>query len=206
MKNDPDLRADLQRADLRLPDGIGLVYASQLQHWLTHQPALSERITGREITQHLLDKAQIEEDLTVMVIGGRGYDQLATKLPFIWTPGYESANRPLPEEEAQVVSLIQQHRPDIVLVAFGAPFQEKWLFSHQEILEESKVKIAMTVGGAIDSYLGVTPQVPTPIEKLHLEWLFRLVTQPWRWRRQLRLLVFLKLVWTEIVWSNLTTK
>ncbi len=114
-----------------------------------------------------------------------------------WLEGYRDVQNPTKQEEQEVVQTIKELRPDIVFVAFGAPAQEKWMFSHSSLLEESKVKIVMAVGGSFDYILGKVPQTPDWIARAGFEWLFRLVTQPWRWRRQLRLVQFVWLVLTQ---------
>lgn len=80
---------------------------------------------------------------------------------------------------------------DILFVAFGAPKQEKWIASH---LSELPVTMAMGVGGALDYLSETVSRAPGPVRALGLEWLYRLVRQPWRWRRQLALPQFVWLV------------
>lgn len=80
---------------------------------------------------------------------------------------------------------------DILFVAFGAPKQEFWI---SENLEKLPVKIAVGVGGAFDYISGKTPRAPGFIRNIGLEWLFRLIVQPWRIKRQVALLEFAWLV------------
>ena len=82
-------------------------------------------------------------------------------------------------------------KPSIILVAFGAPWQEQWVVNHREFLEKNKVKLVMVVGGAIDMLTGKVQRAPKFVQQLQLEWLFRLIQQPWRWKRQLRLIQFI---------------
>ena len=82
---------------------------------------------------------------------------------------------------------VNKYKPDILLVAYGAPWQEKWLWTNRHRL---KAKVGIGVGGAFD-YLTGHAAVPSEwINKLGLEWLWRLVHEPWRWRRQLSLIRF----------------
>lgn len=83
---------------------------------------------------------------------------------------------------------------DILFVAFGAPKQEFWI---SENLEKIPVKIAIGVGGAFDYISGRIPRAPFFVRKLGMEWLFRLILQPWRLKRQLALLEFIWLVIRE---------
>jgi len=83
---------------------------------------------------------------------------------------------------------------DILFVAYGAPKQEEWI---AENLEKLPVKAAMGVGGAFDYLSGRVPRAPKIIRMIGLEWLFRLVIQPWRIWRQLSLIMFIYLVCKE---------
>jgi N-acetylglucosaminyldiphosphoundecaprenol N-acetyl-beta-D-mannosaminyltransferase len=83
---------------------------------------------------------------------------------------------------------------DILFVAFGAPKQEFWIY---ENLENIPVKIAMGVGGAFDYLSGKIPRAPAFLRNIGLEWLYRLMVQPWRFRRQLSLWKFIWLVVKE---------
>lgn len=88
---------------------------------------------------------------------------------------------------------------DILFVAFGAPKQEFWI---SENLDKIPVKIAIGVGGAFDYISGKIPRAPGVIRSIGLEWLFRLIIQPWRIKRQLALLEFILLVVKEKLAKN----
>jgi N-acetylglucosaminyldiphosphoundecaprenol N-acetyl-beta-D-mannosaminyltransferase len=216
-QQNPQFLGHLQQFDLLLPDGQGLVWASQLLAGRGVQAPLQTRIAGREVVADLLQFAQTH-NMKVLVIGGRGYEgqimshakivpvsAIETKddrYPIYWTYGYENIESETSEEEQQLTDTIKQLKPDIVFVAFGAPFQEAWIINHQQLLEQANVKLAMVVGGSFDYLLGKVPQVPWLVEKLGFEWLFRLVAQPWRWKRQLRLLSFVYLVFKQALTSS----
>lgn len=192
---------DLLEADLLLPDGIGLVIASRLLTFVRPVTLLPERIAGVDIAIELLAFAK-KEQKKVLVIGGRGYHSYFSALsdPEIhWNEGYASISKPTEIEESEIKKLIQKTQPKIVFVAFGAPFQEKWLKEHRELLEKNGVKVAMAVGGAFDMVSGQVPRAPEWLRRVGGEWIFRLVQQPWRWRRQLRLLTFVKLLVQELL-------
>ncbi len=89
---------------------------------------------------------------------------------------------------------------DILFVAFGAPKQEFWI---SENLDKIPVKIAIGVGGAFDYISGKTPRAPLFLRSIGLEWLFRLIIQPWRIKRQFALLEFVWLVLKEKFKSNI---
>src|SRR5690606_32292622 len=85
-----------------------------------------------------------------------------------------------PEEEPAVLDSIREMRPDVILVALGVPRQEKWIARHQEALG---IPVAMGVGGSFDVFAERVQRAPAWMQRLHLEWLFRLYQEPWRWRR-----------------------
>ena len=186
----------LQQADILLPDGLGLVIASKFLAFFNQKKSLAEKIAGVEVVKDLLDMAS-QRDLEVLVIGGRGYspeDYFSYQGAKInWTPGYKQALKPTSQEEKQLEGMIKKIKPDVVFVAFGAPTQELWIEQHQVLLTKNKVKIAMTVGGSFDYLLNKVPRAPYWFRKLGLEWLFRLIIEPWRLKRQLRLIAFIVL-------------
>lgn len=88
---------------------------------------------------------------------------------------------------------IQQNHPIAVFVALGAPYQELWIAKHRETLKKAGVRCVMTVGGAFDILTGRINRAPLAFQNLGMEWLYRLFQQPWRWKRQLRLVEFVLL-------------
>lgn len=88
---------------------------------------------------------------------------------------------------------------DLLFIAFGAPKQEEWIYAN---LDKIPVKAAMGVGGAFDYIAGEVKRAPFLIRAIGFEWLYRLVKEPWRWRRQLALIEFVKLVVRERVGKN----
>jgi N-acetylglucosaminyldiphosphoundecaprenol N-acetyl-beta-D-mannosaminyltransferase len=91
---------------------------------------------------------------------------------------------PHPRDADAVLATIRQARPDALVVAFGVPVQELWLAAHAEQLG---VTVAVGVGGALDYFAGTVQRAPRWMRQAGLEWLFRLIRQPWRWRRMLAL-------------------
>ncbi len=110
-----------------------------------------------------------------------------------WTPAYQNKHQPTTIEEQALVKLINSLRPQIVLVALGAPEQEKWLIEHRSLLEKTGVSIAISIGGALDMLTGRIKRAPIWWQRLGLEWFWRLLMEPWRWRRQMKLLTFIKM-------------
>ena len=210
-----EFRTNLAQADILLPDGIGLVWASRLLSLRNKSAKLTARIAGREVVTDLLELAD-QQNLKVLVLGGREYpvkenSKLQTpnskQIPIIkyqnyqsiyWLSGYQDINKPIQSEEQQIRQVIKDLRPEIVFVGFGAPAQEKWLVDHKKLLQQAGVKLGMAVGGTFDYLLGIVSRCPRWLSNLGLEWLFRLVTQPWRLKRQLRLISFMSLVGKEL--------
>jgi N-acetylglucosaminyldiphosphoundecaprenol N-acetyl-beta-D-mannosaminyltransferase len=105
------------------------------------------------------------------------------------------AGSPAAAEVVEIIARIRDARPDILFVAFGAPRQDLWIAEHYDALG---VPVMMGVGGAFDHIAGVRRRAPQWVQDVNLEWLYRLVTQPWRWRRQLAL--------PQFVWSVLNER
>jgi N-acetylglucosaminyldiphosphoundecaprenol N-acetyl-beta-D-mannosaminyltransferase len=188
----PTFHQTISQADYLIPDGVGLIWAS---HQLTPLTPIQERIAGTDVVADLLELAATK-NWPVLVIGGRGYDTNLTSLPgkVSWVKGFEDVHHPTELESEQILSELQRLKPRLVFVALGAPFQETWIMSHQPVLASAGVKLAMSVGGAFDFLLGKVLRAPGWIQNLGLEWLFRLVLQPWRIGRQLALVKFWWLV------------
>lgn len=83
---------------------------------------------------------------------------------------------------------------DVLFVAYGHPKQELWMAKH---LDQLPVRVMIGVGGAFDYLSGSVPRAPKILRNVGLEWVFRLLIQPWRWKRQLALIEFIYLVFKE---------
>ncbi len=94
-----------------------------------------------------------------------------------------------PEEEENIISRIQEAKPDLLLVALGFPRQENFIQNNKNRLQ---AKMAVGVGGSFDVWAGEVKRAPKWIQAIHLEWFYRLCSNPTRWRRQLVLAEFLK--------------
>lgn len=194
----------LQMSDCNLPDGIGVVWASR---FLYATPALrvKERISGREMFDFLMRRAN-EKKYRVLLVGGkRDVARLATErlqkqypqAVFAFDGGALNIAHESQEEQSRVLAQITTFRPHIVCVAYGAPHQEQWLLNNRNFLDRGGVRVAMVVGGTLDGVAGLLHQPPSIVATLGLEWLWRLIQEPWRWRRQLALVKFIWLVKRE---------
>jgi N-acetylglucosaminyldiphosphoundecaprenol N-acetyl-beta-D-mannosaminyltransferase len=207
-------------ADILIPDGIGLIFATRIFSFfgkVKKGNGISERITGIDLTRDLLKIAK-KTGLKVLIVGGRGYEgrkidgqkvrifgidsegnvENNDQNTIWWTEGYNKVDSPTDGESRAIISTISTLRPDLVFVAFGAPNQEKWIVENRVALEKSGVSVAMAVGGTFDMLLGMIDRAPKWMQNLGLEWFYRLLKEPWRWRRQLRLLEFVGMVVREI--------
>ncbi|MBZ0301966.1 MAG: WecB/TagA/CpsF family glycosyltransferase, partial [Anaerolineae bacterium] len=108
---------------------------------------------------------------------------LRAKHPDLQIVGTTSGS-PARDEEDALVEQVNASGADILFVAYGAPEQDKWIARN---LPRLRVSMAMGIGGAFDFIAGVLPRAPLGMQRLGLEWLFRLYLQPWRFRRMLRL-------------------
>ncbi len=183
-QNDADFHQVLQQADLCIPDGIGLVWASR---WLGRP--LPERVAGSELVYHLAELAAQQGWRLFLLGAAPGVAQAAAEMlqqcyPTLVIAG-TYAGSPDPAENDELVRRINESRADILFVAYGAPKQDKWIARNRGHL--TTVRVAMGVGGALDFVTGRSVRAPHWLQNLGLEWLHRLVHEPWRWRRMLNL-------------------
>jgi len=128
-------------------------------------------------------------------VAERAAQRLTQKYPNLQIVG-TYAGSPRPEEEDEIVGLVRAAHPDALFVAYGAPAQDLWIARN---LHRLGVPVCMGVGGTFDFIAGVVPRAPDWVQRLGLEWSYRLLRQPWRWRRQLALARFVTLVLFSIV-------
>ena len=184
----------VKTAQIKIVDGIGIVLAGR---WLGIE--VGERVTGVGLMEDLLKMAS-DRRLRVLMIGGKENlaDQLAKcysdqfpKAKFKGLQGIENIQNPDTVEEEKIFSIVADYKPHLVFVAFGSPAQELWIARHKKEFESC---VVMGVGGAFDYLSGNITRPPVLIQKLGLEWAYRLIRQHWRWRRQLRLIRFTWLI------------
>lgn len=169
----------LRRAALVTADGVGLLWAAR--HLGVPLP---ERVTGSDGLSLIAERAA-REGWRLFLLGAaegvaaRAAERLCQRFPTLRIAGTYSGD-PSPEREDAIVALINAARADILFVAYGSPQQEKWLARNLARLE---VKVALGVGGAFDFVAGTARRAPLWMRRLGLEWLHRLIRQPWRVRR-----------------------
>ncbi len=186
-QDDPEFKTVLNKGDLVIPDGIGIVIASKIHHL-----GLKERVTGIDMMERILEYCNRSKS-SIFIFGGKpGVAETAVqniedkfsniKIKGVLDGYYDE------KDELKILDRINEEKPDVLFVALGAPKQEKWIEKHQKFLN---VKVAMGVGGAVDVYAGVAKRAPLIMRKLGLEWLYRLVKEPSRFGRMLVLPKFL---------------
>lgn len=185
---DARLKQLINHAQLVTPDGVGVVWAAnRLGH------PVSERVTGIDLIEALFPVAA-DKKWRIFLLGSKpGAAELAAqkvseKYPgAIWQTqhGYFRT-----EEQPQILKKIREFRPDLLLVGLGAPRQEFWIASHLDL-----ATVSIGVGGSFDSLAGLNKRAPQWIRDIHLEWLYRLLKQPKRLRRQM---VLPRFAWSVI--------
>lgn len=186
-RRDTAFRTALNSADLRVTDGIGLVFGGIfLYGWHNHL----HRTTGVDLAWKLAELAS-HLNKRVYLIGAR--KGVAVRAARVFKERFPNciiiADEGVPDdgsthadrEYEQLVEPIARVQPDILLVAFGSPRQDLWIARNLHRLPS--VRIAMGVGGALDYIAGVVARAPQWICKLGFEWLYRLVNQPHRFSR-----------------------
>ena len=181
---DDNYRKVLNSAKLALPDGIGVIVAGKIMG-----KPLKERIHGVDLVKSLCKEVS-KQPITVGFLGaGPNIAELTAECLRKNYPGLKVG---LVSEEWS--EELKNKKADILFVAFGSPKQEIWI---SENLERLPAKVVIGVGGAFDFISGKVRRAPLILRKTGLEWLFRLIIQPWRLKRQLRLVKFLYLVLRE---------
>jgi N-acetylglucosaminyldiphosphoundecaprenol N-acetyl-beta-D-mannosaminyltransferase len=188
--DDPELCRMLNASDLNAADGVGLILAAR---WLGCP--LRGRVTGSDGIYHLAAHCARQGYRLFLLGAGPGVaEQVATRLlerdPGLLVAG-TYAGSPYPEDEEDIVERVRAAAPEVLLVAYGVPAEEKWIARNRSRLG---VPVMIGVGGAFDFVAGVTRRAPVWMRRAGLEWLHRLISEPWRWRRQLALPTFVGLV------------
>ena len=182
---DEELRSLIASADLIIPDGIGLVYASKVMGC-----PLSERVTGIDFLESIIARlAQTGE--SIFFFGSKpdeAADRMKKKYPGLRVAGTQNGYFQ-PEEEALIVKQINESGADFLCVALGAPKQERFIAQHRD--EFTSVRGAIGVGGSLDVWAGNLKRAPEFYRNHGLEWLYRFIQQPTRFKRMLTLPVFM---------------
>ena len=184
-QDDKRYRSLLNDADLSIPDGIGLKLSGKVKN----------HIAGVDFMEKLISYSG-DWGVTVGLLGGKdgvaekAADCLRKKYPKIKVVFAESGGEV--DEDGNVIARnAVTDGCDLLFVAFGPPKQEKWIAKN---LDKLPVKVAMGVGGAFNYLSGEVRRAPKWVRSLGLEWLFRLISQPWRIKRQMALIKYVLLL------------
>lgn len=181
----------LQKADLVVPDGAGVLWAAEQQG-----ESFLERVTGCDLLHHLLQAAK-DNHIKVYCLGGaegvvkQALENATAELGDLPVVGYHSGYF-TEEEEVEILKDIERSGAQLVFVAFGVPKQEFWI---RDRLAHLDGVVAMGVGGSFDVMAGMLKRAPLWMQRNRLEWLYRLLLQPKRIIRMLALPKFMWAVW-----------
>jgi N-acetylglucosaminyldiphosphoundecaprenol N-acetyl-beta-D-mannosaminyltransferase len=193
-QSDAKFRSIINSSSLALPDGVGVWWAGR--H--LGRP-LPDRIPGVDLVEQLA-ALSTNRGYRLFFLGAmpgvadKAVEVLRERYPGMAVAG-TFVGSPRREEEAAIVERIRVTRPHVLFVAYGAPAQDHWIARNMDRLE---VPVCIGVGGSFDYIAGVHPRAPGWMRRLGLEWLHRLITQPWRWRRMMALPRF---AW-QVLWSR----
>ncbi len=182
---DKSVMKTVNTADLIVPDGIGVIYASKILG-----TPLKEKVAGFELASNILPHCE-KMGLKLFFLGGAPLvaEKAAAKIKMKYEKikicgthdGYF-------KNDDDVIRLINEKQPDILFVCLGAPKQEKWIEKNKDKIN---TKVMMGLGGSLDVFAGNVKRAPDIFIKLGLEWFYRLIKEPKRFFRMLKLPKFL---------------
>ncbi len=202
----PEVRAVLRSADVITADGMPIVWMSRLRRY-----ALRERVTGSDLMNSLARRAAAQGWRLFLCGGEEGVAERAAQRLCAQAPGLKIAGTAAPrfpsaealtdaEQNRPLLRAIREARPDVLLIAFGAPKQERWICHHLQ-LGALEVPVVIGVGGSLDFTAGRQRRAPVWMRRTGLEWIHRMATQPRRLgpRYARDLLTFARLATRELL-------
>ena len=179
--HDENMRTLLNSAELMLPDGAGVVLASKIL-----KTPLKQKVAGVDFADGLLGVLETTGQSLYLLGSKPGVGELAAqkmtqKHPKLRIAGIADGYF---QDEAPVIDKINASGADVLFVCLGAPKQEQFMARHQKALH---VKLMAGLGGSLDSFAGTVKRAPKWMIRLNLEWLYRLIKEPKRFKRMLRL-------------------
>lgn len=192
-RNDPELLELLRSAGLLIPDGIGAVIAAKLLYGKS-----ISRVPGSELMPAICERS-ITKGYKLFLLGAtpevseKVVEVLIREYPDIKVVGHQHGYYSEDEDQA-LIDYINASEADVLFVALGSPRQELWM---EKYLPKLNVKVCQGVGGTFDVIAGEVRRAPSIFRRFHLEWLYRLLSQPRRLIRQTALPKFVYLVLKE---------
>ena len=183
LRQDAFLREFFERAALLIPDGIGMVKGLKILHGVT-----VTRVPGADLMQNICKEAPVR-GYKIFIYGSSeevnagACRELERRHPGIWIVG-RSDGFVKPDEMDDLVAKINASGAEILFIAMGSPRQEKWMSEYADKL--TTVRVCQGIGGTLDTIVGTVKRAPLFWQKLGLEWFYRLLCQPSRFKRQLR--------------------
>ncbi len=179
--HDENMRTLLNSAELMLPDGAGVVLTSKIL-----KTPLKQKVAGVDFADGLLGVLETTGQSLYLLGSKPGIGELAAqkmmqKHPKLRIAGIADGYF---QDEAPVIDKINASGADVLFVCLGAPKQEQFMARHQKALH---VKLMAGLGGTLDSFAGTVKRAPRWMIRLNLEWLYRLIKEPKRFKRMLRL-------------------
>jgi len=200
-QKDEEFRHILNRSDLSVPDGAGLLFTSR---YILNDP-IRERVTGIDLVYGICELAE-KRKYPIFLLGGENGTEIKTaaalkdKFPNLIIAGTHEGFPELKKSNfndfrqlrmtdikpskndpnMEIIKKVHAGKPKILFVAYGAPKQDKFIFRYKDILN---IPIMMGVGGSFDFISGKSSRAPIWIQKLWLEWLWRVFKEPWRINR-----------------------
>lgn len=184
-REDSEAMEAVRRADMVIADGIGVVYGAKILG-----TPLKGRVPGIEFAQNLMGR-MAESGKSLFLLGAKPgiADQAAEKLKVRY-PGLQIAGTHdgYFKEDGPVLTQIRDSGADVVFVCLGAPKQEKWMLHNGEA---TGAHLLVGLGGCLDVFSGNVQRAPEVFQKLGLEWFYRLLKNPSRIGRMMKLPLFL---------------
>ena len=209
--SDDAFRHVLNRSTIRVPDGVSLVWSSKLLKNLGRiENRIQQRISGVDLVSEICELAE-KGSHKVFLLGGRGQvaefavQKIRDNYPLIkigYSEGFADIKNPEEDENKRILKEISDFGTEVLFVGYGAPWQEIWVDVNKKILDKMGVKLVMVVGGAYDMISENIRRAPKWMRKVGLEWLWRLIQEPWRWKRQMRLVKYWSMVGKLLVGSK----
>lgn len=183
--DNPDAMEAVQNADLVLPDGVGVVYGAKILG-----TPLKGKLPGIDFATELMRRLAKRGGRVYLLGAKPGIAELAGERMQEQFPGLIvcGTHDGYFQEDAPVIEEINALQPDLLLVCLGAPKQELWMHRNRPLL---KVGLMAGLGGSLDVFAGTVKRAPVFFQKLGMEWFYRLLKEPWRFKRMMKLPKFL---------------
>lgn len=188
-----EFRKILLGASLRLVDGAGMQWAANLQG-----RKFLDNLNGTDLFPYICRLLEKNGNRIFLLGSKRGVARKAgewirTRYKNVRIAGTHDGYFSK-QDESDVIKLIHDTKPDVLFVGMGSPYQEVWIYNH---LKQTGAKIAMGVGGLFDYYSDSIMRAPIWMRKMCIEWLWRWLVEPWRWKRMLRLIEFIWIIFVN---------